>query len=447
MAGPDDKDTQSGEPEPVDAEFEPVDREDDAKAKREKRGGPGWFALVVLVLLTALIAAAVTWALTRYAVPRLEEQSVGALEARIAELEARDPAAGAVSAETVEALEARVEALSGLEPQVEELAASVSGLEDRIEVLGRRAASSQSDDGDTQPGGGIDPDALDALREQVAGLAERTENALAAASTAQDDVEDLRGQVSQDSAPAANLQAVEDIQDRLAALETRVGELRDSLASEDERLGERVDTVREGLSGLESDLSALDARIEEATELARSAQTGPGSDNDALRTLSARALGLAALSDAASRAQPFEAERAALARVWPGNRDLSALESVARSGAPTRTGLAERFPAEAIRDAAGTRRTLFGLIEVQGPEASAGEGEESPRELVNRAESRLARDDLSGAADAVSSLQGAPGEAAADWLRGARARLEIETRLDALRTQLSEAAAENEARP
>ena len=36
---------------------------------------------------------------------------------------------------------------------------------------------------------------------------------------------------------------------------------------------------------------------------------------------------------------------------------------------------------------------------------------------------------------------------AADWLRGARARLEIETRLDALRTQLSEAAAENEARP
>ena len=47
----------------------------------------------------------------------------------------------------------------------------------------------------------------------------------------------------------------------------------------------------------------------------------------------------------------------------------------------------------------------------------------------------------------MEELEGAPAEAAADWLRDARARLEIERRLDGLRTALSQAAAEEEARP
>ena len=55
----------------------------------------------------------------------------------------------------------------------------------------------------------------------------------------------------------------------------------------------------------------------------------------------------------------FEAERAALARLWRDNADLEALAPVARAGVPTLDQLAANYPGSAIREASRARGASF----------------------------------------------------------------------------------------
>lgn len=427
MARPDETESES-EPEPVDAEFEAVEDSEGEESETRPgpaRRGPGWVLFVVFIILTAVIAAGVAWALTRYLGPGPEAGDVAALQSRLAALEETRPEA---------ALEARIESLqdriADLETQtarIEEIGSGLEALRGRVEALEARPA------GETAS---LPAD----LSERLDELSATAGQALQIARNARQGLESLgEGEGAQQLSAA-----IDRLRSDIEALRGRMNETRAALSAEDEALAGAVSAVGESVGEIQARLSDLSDQAGRALELARSAQSTAGGETAALRQLSARALGLAALSEAASRSGPFEAERAALARVWRGQSDLAALESIARAGAPTRAELVETFPGEAIRDAAGEARSFWGLLEVRPAEAAEGEG---PSAIAARAEARLERGDLAGAVDAVAALEGAPAEAAADWLRNARARLEIERRLDALRSALSAAAAEEEARP
>src|SRR5690606_38063773 len=94
-----------------------------------------------------------------------------------------------------------------------------------------------------------------------------------------------------------------------------------------------------------SALEALERRVAAAEALARdaheqaaaageAASAPAGAAAQADRVLAARAIALVALTDAAQSDMSFEAERAALARVWPGRPELIAMATFARAGAP-----------------------------------------------------------------------------------------------------------------
>ena len=66
----------------------------------------------------------------------------------------------------------------------------------------------------------------------------------------------------------------------------------------------------------------------------------------------------------------------------------------------------------------------------------AGEGN-TPAGVIERTQTRLAAEDLAGAVQELNRLSGPAAQVAAPWLRDARKRLEIDTRLVAIRTELS----------
>jgi hypothetical protein len=157
--------------------------------------------------------------------------------------------------------------------------------------------------------------------------------------------------------------------------------------------------------------------------------------------VSAAGLAVVNLTAAAENPSGFAPALAAAERTLPASPDLVALRDLARTGAPTREGLAEAFPSVAARVRAALRRD-------GGGEALSGVGRAldrffgratpeprgvGPEAALGRAEARLAAGDLAGAADALETLPSGAREAAADWISGARRRLEIDRRLAAVR--------------
>ena len=394
--------------EPVDAEFKDVSDSD----VPSRKGGGLLGGLVLFVLATLAGGALGAWgaqflapAGTAYDDTGLRA-SIEAVESRLSELEAAEPD---VTRAMITALEDRIEALESAEPsEAGQDPEALTALETRI------AALETAEPADT----GSDP----ALAARLGRLESQAERAETLANQA------LDRPAGTDSAALNQLQA------RVAALET--AEMPAPVEAPD-------------LSGLEARLAVLEtadpaiseARIEALeTRLAAAEQaaTAAGSATDetaSARSLAARTLALIALAEIAETEDSFEAERASLARLWPGREELAALRPLARAGVPTRAILAETFPADAIRNAAGRQTVFFGLIEVQRTGEAAGG--DSPQALTRLAEARLARGDLEGAVAAVTRLEGEAAEAAQSWLLGAEARLTVEDSLDALRAALA----------
>jgi hypothetical protein len=164
-------------------------------------------------------------------------------------------------------------------------------------------------------------------------------------------------------------------------------------------------------------------------------------DSALVARVSASGLAVVNLTAAAENPAGFAPALAAAERTLPASPDLVALRALAATGAPTRAGLAEAFPAvaakarRALREAgggeplAGFARSL-GRILGQGEPEPRGVG---PEVVLARAEARLGAGDLAGAASAVESLPEPARAAAAPWAADARRRLEIDRRLAAVR--------------
>ncbi|PWE18198.1 hypothetical protein DDZ18_00890 [Marinicauda salina] len=446
------EDSETGEPEPVDAEFEPADDgPEDGAGDRPSGGGPGWPAFIGAVMLAALVGGGSAWIAERYLAPAPEAGVPDAVESRLAALENRPdaatPAELAAIADRVEALESRTA------EQADEIAAVTTGLRSLRELIG------QGDD--VEGGSSVDVAAIEDL---IARAETAAESASASAEAAQDAARAAQSasasaaETAEAGAPAdegpdpALVARLSQTADRLDALDAALVETREALEARIAEASQSNDDRFAALAGridtLEQSVGATRETARNALETAQSAeaavQATTGAATAELRAVASRALGLTALRDAAAGSGPFEAERAALARVWSDQPDLDALETLARSGAPTRAALAETFPGDAVRDAAGEARTFLGVISLRPAEDEGGDG---PAAIASRIEARLARDDLAGAVEAAERLEDAPAEAARNWLAGARARLEIEARLAALRRDLAETSATEEFDP
>lgn len=421
------------DPEPVDAEFEPAT--DSAEGRKPSRRGPGWLSLITVVLLSTAGGGAAGYAVhTVLSAPASDEntnisEALSGFQDRLTTLEAADNA--------VADNEARA-ALAELNRRIDNLPAPATGTP--VDLSAVEARLSALENASTTTGSPSDPVDLTAIEARLAALETGVERNAALASQAVDAAQ-------QASAGGVDPQILQDFTARLVALETA--------PSQAPAAGPDFADPTPRIDALEGEITRLQTALENAERLARSAQTEAADasaaatqrpeDSASARQLAARALALSALREIAMTDEGFEAERAALARVWRGNADLEALASLARAGVPTFDQLRADYPGPAIREAAGPGRVFFGLIAVR--QTNSTEDAAGPLALTALAEQRLAETNLDAAITLTEQLDGAALDAARDWLIAARARQDVNRRLTRLRQSLADEAAAQESDP
>ncbi|WP_291845563.1 hypothetical protein [Maricaulis sp.] len=400
------------DPEPVDAEFEPADESRAAAKPARKRGGA--LGHILVFLLASVAGGVIGFAASRY-VPAAQTPDVGAaaeraaltseltgLETRLAALEADDPAAGIAG--ELGSLERRLLALEAQEP------AAPAGEPVDLSVIEARL------------------DELEAAPEIAPATFDPTglESRLATLESAQ-------------GASAIDPQILQALTDRIIAIETSVDTLAVPSGPDP-----AIMRLQQDLAGLQAEVEAVRGLAQTASDQAnaatQTASSQPADTGQASRQLAARALALTALREIAGTGDGFEAERAALARLWRGQTDLAAMADYSRAGVPTLSELTAEFPGDEIREAAGPGRVFFGLIEVRRTDGS--DGDTGPLAMTALAERRLAENDLVGAVTIAERLEGEALETCRDWLFQARARLDLNRRLQSLRDALAAEAAE-----
>ena len=129
----------------------------------------------------------------------------------------------------------------------------------------------------------------------------------------------------------------------------------------------------------------------------------------------------------------------------PEDPNVVALAALSRTGAPTRAELRDQFERidyDIIRKAreAEAGSGFWGRIQAVLAQwiivRRTGEGD-TPAGVVERAEAALASDNLAEAIREVNRSNGPAKNVAQRWLASAQRRLEIDTRLAAIRTELS----------
>jgi len=197
------------------------------------------------------------------------------------------------------------------------------------------------------------------------------------------------------------------------------------------------------------------AAFEPAPPPAAAAPAGLGAVGERLAVLERRqaqtseaaaaALATAALIEAAGGSGGFSEELAALRRAAPNLTGLSQLESLARTGAPSRAALADSFPDYAARAVVAARAPGDGasllvrvghafsrIVTLRRVGQVEGEG---PDAVVARAERQLEDGQVERAVRTLHALPPAGREALGPWLARAERRAEIDRRVQALRAQ------------
>lgn len=270
--------------------------------------------------------------------------------------------------------------------------------------------------------------------------------ALGAAATRAPQIAPLLDQVG-DGGAARLAQTDAETAARLRALESRFAKVETASYNADPAV------VAGRVAALQQTVTALEGRIGDADLAAMSQQVARlQADTDTIRrqsesaAIAARAaFAVAAAAEAARASGPFEQAFATLETVLPGDPNIVALAPLARTGAPSRQELKDQF--RAVQDnivraarisASGSgfwgriQAFLAQFVTVQRP----GETD-TPVGMVERAASRLSNDDVAGAVAELSRLTGPAAQVAGPWIQRARARLEIDARLAAIRVELS----------
>jgi len=152
-----------------------------------------------------------------------------------------------------------------------------------------------------------------------------------------------------------------------------------------------------------------------------------------------------AASEASRSSGPFVEAQASLATLLPNDANVAALAPLARTGAPTRVELRDRFDhmdIEIIRAArqAQAGAGFWGRIQAalaQWIVVRRAGGGDTPEGIVERAEDFLNADRLGDAIQTLNRLPNASKRVAQPWINDAQRRLEIDQRLVAIRQELS----------
>lgn len=253
------------------------------------------------------------------------------------------------------------------------------------------------------------------------------------------------------AAAPSNLGALEQ---RLAAVEgvlnTPLAEAASDGGGSPADVTARVFAMQSGLRDVQTQLAqipsstqiaALTAEVERMQQELPEIEASSRSAAEAARA----AFAVAAAAEASRSSGPFEQSYASLQALLPNDPNVVALAPLSRTGAPTRNELRDRFEtiqldiiraARASQAGAGFWGRLQAALAQWIVIRRSGEGD-TPSGVVERAEQRLAADDLTQAVAELSRLTGPARQVAEPWLRDARKRLEIDTRLAAIRTELS----------
>jgi len=422
-------------PEPVDAEFEPAPggaaTANPAKA-RKPRSDAGPLKVLGIAVLAASVGGGTGWLMGRY-LPGFNATGSApdpALLARIEALEAN------TATEPLLALQARLEGLEALTAgqdlrtqAFEQLVRDVSALRDRITTL-ETAEPARSD----APAAAPDLSALENrietgladLAAQITALQTQTETALATAQTAQSAVQQrLTQSPVETSTPVMDPGILTTLQSNLEELGRRIEALSAQVNASPVEAAELL-AVTDRLTALENALAILQGQTTQGVMQAQARQA-------ASTSLAHRALAFSELAEAAARSQAFAMEYAMFSQAWPDAPGLPALMTAARTGAPTLSELTTRFPADAIRQASGESRRLWGVIDIRRADGANG--------AVDQILTLLSEGRLQDAVDQTRALDASAAQTTVSpWLDSAQMRLDLDAGLMRLRQTLRQEA-------
>ncbi|WP_027144597.1 COG4223 family protein [Mesorhizobium sp. WSM3626] len=236
----------------------------------------------------------------------------------------------------------------------------------------------------------------------------------------------------------------------LAALGDKVKQIETTVAA----LGKAGSTAPVDLGPLNEKMAGLDALVKSTGEAAKAqegrlaaleqsvSQLSGKVDAQASQPKVALAIAASALKAALDRGAPFSAELDTLAAISPDAPQLATLRPYAEKGVPTRTEIASQMDAAAnamvaaatpVDQNAGFLQNLMSSAEslVKVRPIGAVEGAGAP-ETVARMEVAVTQGDYAKALSEYDTLPQAVKAAGADFAGKLKARIEVETQVDAL---------------
>ncbi|TPL93563.1 COG4223 family protein [Mesorhizobium sp. B2-3-12] len=236
----------------------------------------------------------------------------------------------------------------------------------------------------------------------------------------------------------------------LAALGDKVKQIETAVAA----LGKAGSAAPVDLGPLNEKLAGLDALVKSTGEAAKNQEGRLSALEQSLSQLSGKvdaqasqpkialAIAASALKSALDRGAPFSAELDTLAAISPNAPELATLRPYAEKGVPTRTEIASQMDAAAnamvaaatpVDQNAGFLQNLMASAEslVKVRPIGAVEGKGAP-ETVARMEVAVTQGDYAKALGEYDTLPEAAKAAGADFAGKLKARIEVETQVDAL---------------
>ncbi|TPM30101.1 COG4223 family protein [Mesorhizobium sp. B2-3-4] len=236
----------------------------------------------------------------------------------------------------------------------------------------------------------------------------------------------------------------------LAALGDKVKQIETAVAA----LGKAGSAAPVDLGPINEKLAGLDALVKSSGEAAKAqegrlaaleqsvSQLSGKVDAQASQPKIALAIAASALKAALDRGAPFSAELDTLAAISPNAPELATLRPYAEKGVPTRTEIASQMDAAAnamvaaatpVDQNAGFLQNLMASAEslVKVRPIGAVEGKGAP-ETVARMEVAVTQGDYAKALSEYDTLPEAVKAAGADFAGKLKARIEVETQVDAL---------------
>ncbi|WP_284277352.1 COG4223 family protein [Mesorhizobium huakuii] len=236
----------------------------------------------------------------------------------------------------------------------------------------------------------------------------------------------------------------------LAALGDKVKQIETAVAA----LGKAGSAAPVDLGPLNEKLASLDALVKSTGEAAKAQDGRLTALEQSVSQLSGKveaaagqpkialAIAASALKSALERGAPFSAELDTLAAISPNAPEIATLRPYAEKGVPTRTEIASQMDAAAnamvaaatpVDQNAGFLQNLMSSAEslVKVRPIGAVEGPGAP-ETVARMEVAVSQGDYAKALSEYNSLPEAVKAAGADFAGKLKARIEVETQVDAL---------------